>query len=112
MRGLATYGTDTLKEMTMTVTSLIDGCERCGKWHLTKDHNAVSFANKMQDIGLQKTSLAYMQFICEVCGANDHRTYMCCDACNYDAHVCKLCGDSLGHDEVSACYILDTMGVE
>jgi phosphoribosylaminoimidazole carboxylase (NCAIR synthetase) len=98
-----------LKEMTMTVP--IGGCERCGKWHETKDHNAVEFAIKMQGVGLEKSMLAYINEICEVCNEG-HRTYNCCEKCDYDRHICHFCGDPLGHDEISACYILDMMGIE
>jgi len=85
-------------------------CGTCHKSHATEDHYIVTLAGRVQDISIQKTILAYVSNVCEVCNGA-HKTYNCCDKCNYDKHTCVLCGDPLGHDEISSCYILEEMGV-
>jgi hypothetical protein len=88
-----------------------EDCSICHKSHTTEDHSKVVMADKLQELGIEKSILAHLSTVCEVCGSHDHRTYECCEKCNCDRHVCHLCGDPLGHDEISACYILDMMGV-
>lgn len=94
----------------MAVHQEVISCEKCGLWHYTKDHEAVIEAGLAEDKCREKSVNFRIRNKCEVC-MGDHRTYECCDKCNYDIHFCHFCGDYLGHDEVSACYILEEAGI-
>lgn len=87
-----------------------DDCSICHKSHKTDEHSKVMLAIRMQDIALMKTVYANAANICEVCNG-EHKTWKCCAKCNSDEHMCKLCGDPLGHEEISACYILDMLEI-
>ena len=73
----------------------------CGKNHRADKHDIVMDA-------IERERQAYLRTArtpCQMCGG-DHRTYHCCPTCNVEGHKCMLCGDSIGHEEVSACYII------
>lgn len=78
----------------------------CGRYHPANKHDFVMAAFKAQADSKNKSLLSHpLNGPCEVCGKN-HGTYVCCDLCNCVTHTCRLCGDALGHDEISACYII------
>lgn len=62
-------------------------------------------ANEAQKRALQYDKAMWILGLCQVCNGK-HPSYKCCDRCNYDTHICHFCGDNLGHEEVSACYLL------
>lgn len=66
----------------------------------------IAAANEAQLRSVQYSHGMWVTNQCEVCDSKEHGTHYCCERCNYDRHLCHYCGDNLGHDEVSACYIL------
>lgn len=62
-------------------------------------------AAQLQEYCRDRTRSFRAQGICEVCQGM-HPTWHCCESCNYDNHRCHFCGDWLGHDEISACYLM------
>lgn len=78
----------------------------CKRNHPASKHELVTKAGEAQDADLALTTLSGKTHgPCQVCNGS-HPTYDCCQDCNYDRHNCHFCGEELGHNEVSACYIV------
>lgn len=61
-----------------------------------------------QETDVLYSAIMWRLSVCQVC-KKTHGTHHCCDRCNYDTHACHFCGDYLGHNEVSACYLDETV---